>query len=67
MSNFAQWFSSLGLCKNQCGKSATGTLMSHRNDNLGSFCKLCADKLIKKAHRKGDFYPDVTLNLTGAA
>lgn len=61
MMDFAQWFSPLGLCRSHCGKPATGTLMNHRNEKLGDFCERCAKKLIKKAHRKGDFSPDAVL------
>jgi hypothetical protein len=53
----AQWFNPLGLCK-ACGRNATGQLMSHRNANLGPYCKKCADRLIKKAHKSGSFWPD---------
>jgi len=61
MTEFAQWFSPLGLCRTHCGKPATGSLMSYRNEKLGDYCKRCADAIIKRAHRKGDFWPDAVL------
>ena len=64
MIDFAQWFDPFGPCRNRCGTSATGILMSHRNDKIGGFCRPCATKLIKQAHRKGDFFPDAALACT---
>ena len=55
----AQWFQELGKCV--CGKPATGKLMSDRNATLGSYCKRCAERAIKLAHRKGKFLPDCEL------
>jgi hypothetical protein len=56
----AQWFSPLGKCRGQCGRAATGQLMSDRNANLGQYCERCAKKRIKACHRKGQFLPDYT-------
>lgn len=53
----AQWFRSLGSCCS-CKRPATGELMGYVNQSLGSYCKKCADKEIKAAHRKGQFAPD---------
>lgn len=56
----AQWFDPLGTCRG-CGKAATGTIRGTRNQSFGPACERCARAAIKRAHRKGDFYPDIEL------
>jgi hypothetical protein len=56
----AQWFDALGKCRG-CGKAATGVIRGTRNQSFGPACRKCAESAIKRAHRKGDFYPDIEL------
>lgn len=42
----ARWFKVLGKC--QCGKRATGYLMSDRNDELWASCLQCAERSIER-------------------
>jgi hypothetical protein len=58
MSAMAQWFNPHSPCRG-CGRKAAGTLMGYNNQDLGCHCRPCADKAIKKAHKKhGQFAPD---------
>lgn len=58
MSTMAQWFDPYSSCR-VCGKKAAGILMGYNNQNLGSHCRPCAEKAIKRAHKKhGQFAPD---------
>ena len=47
----AQWFDPIGTCRG-CKKAATGKLMSTHNENLGAYCKKCADKRIEIARKE---------------
>lgn len=55
----AQWFQPLGKCLGGCGKDATGTMRGFRNDNRRPYCKRCAEREIKRAHKRGHFAPDM--------
>lgn len=60
--DLAQWFDALGKCRCGCGKATTGTLRSYyHNSSLGNYAIACAERLIKHAHKKGQFAPDCTL------
>jgi hypothetical protein len=54
---YAQWFDALGKCCD-CPKPATGILRDHRNDNRGPYCRRCAERAIKAAHKGGHMWPD---------
>jgi hypothetical protein len=54
----AQWFEPLGSCVG-CNKPATGILRGHRNDNRGPYCRRCAERAIKLAHKRGNYLPDI--------
>lgn len=49
MTSLAKWFAPTGLC--QCGKPATGRLMSNRNADLGPYCAPCATRRITQAEK----------------
>lgn len=59
MSDTAQWFEPLGLCRCGCGKLATGKLNGYNgNSFMGYYTVKCAEKRIKACHKKGQHAPD---------
>lgn len=53
----SQWFLPNLPC-GHCGKKSSGILYGYKNASQGAFCEPCANKLIKKAHKRGNFWPD---------